>query len=152
MSQVARRGSVTLHDLVMMDPVAKDHYDSIRKGKGFLNTIRDDDDEEYDNEEKICEATFIVDDNTKLSYDPLLLAESLLIVEDVHCDSSNESKCEEKREPSAALPVAVPTVTRRMSVVGGMKVVKVPNSERKMSAIEEHERVVNELKRLGLFM
>jgi hypothetical protein len=133
----------------MMDPVAKDHYDSIRKGKGFLNTIRDDD-EEYDEEQKICEATFIADDNTKLSYDPLLLAESLLIVEDEHGDSS-ESKSEEKREPGV-LPVAVPTITRRMSVAGGIKVVKVPHSERKMSAIEEHERVVNELKKMGLFI
>ena len=131
-----RRGTVTLHDLVTMDETAKKHYQRLQDNP----TSRD---------EALAprSATWLSEDgHHEIEYDPLLLAESLVLLEE------HEEK-EDTVSPMSPMPVAshVPTVTRRVSVSGKPpKAIVIPDVERKKSAIDEHERVMEAMRKLGL--
>ena len=135
-----RRGTVTLHDIVIMNKTANDHYLRLQD-KACSGEVS----------QKPSTAKW-TDGYHEIEYDPLLLAESLVILEE--CDEK-----EDKEGTMSPMPVAsrlteaekAQTVSRRVSVCSKqVKEIRIPDIERKKSAIEEHERVMDALRKCGL--
>ena len=147
-----RRQSITLHDIVRMNPVAKEHYFQIRSGtaKGKeLSSILDQ-----------CEQTnphtasfSLPEKDNIIKYDPLLLAESLIILEEEQEEDTTAGEVDNK-DGSPSLPQAIPISARRVSIGGeGTKTVSISESSlRKKSAIDQHERIVAELQKMGFMV
>ncbi len=147
---MSRRRSITLHDIVRMNPVAKEHYNQIRDhSKGNRGQILD-----SVGEDQPSTATFVHPEeaDVTIEYDPLLLAESLILLEE---DDENEESKEERKEDfkddEPLLPEAVPMSARKAQISGTPKIISIKEvSKRKKSAIDEHERVVDALLKMGI--
>ena len=123
---------------MIMDDTAKEHYRSLQNDPDSGNKTR---------KSMFSKWT---DGHHEIEYDPLLLAESLVIIEEN----------EEKEDTMSPIPTAsqlteaknTQKVTRRVSVVGmkEKQVISIPDVERKKSAIEEHERIIDALRKCGL--
>lgn len=154
---MSRRRSITLHDIVRMNPVAKEHYAQIRGSSQAMDIC---------GEEKPSTASFVHPEvgGINIEYDPLLLAESLVILEEEEGEQDDLDpgidrlgKLAESKDDAPLLPKAVPLSTRRVSIGGaGTKIVTLSDSSvrsvRKKSAIDEHERIVAELEKMGFMV
>ena len=141
-----RRRTVTLHDIVIMDKAASSHYQHLHEDPSCVGKSQ-----------KSLSSKW-TDGYHEIEYDPLLLAESLIILEEYDKNEEKEEK-EEKEGTMSPIPVAsllteakeAQRVTRRVSVCNKeVKNIQIPNTERKKSAIEEHERVMDALRKCGL--
>ena len=143
--EMNRRASVTLHDIVRMNPVAKEHYQEIRRNSKFIANSMQNSNSEITPQV----ATFVhpEEENVKIEYDPLLLAESLVLLEE------QEEENEEVDNQKAILPVATPLPVRKDSIRNQIKSAPMgtdSDSMRRKSAIDEHERVVHALLKMGV--
>jgi len=123
-----RRDSVSLHELVLQDPAAKQHYEKLRNGESLK-------------EEEECNSLPTPpcldggswsDGSAKVTFDPILLAESLLLEEEENDDDASEMKDDMK------------------SLLPGKKISS--NNTRRQSAIREQDRVRQILLDAGLLM
>ena len=140
-----RRGTVTLHDMILMDPTAKSHYLRLHE----LKADKKDSKMPVESSISPMQSKWTDEDSgNTIEYDPLLLAESMVLLEE------DDDFGEEKKDEMNPIPLAPPvsTITRRVSVCGKtIKAIKIPkHCTRKNSALDEHERVVDALKSIGL--
>jgi hypothetical protein len=137
-----RRASIQIKEIVFTDPIAKEHYERMRVSKENV-AIPVVPENAFDGTTAVFKEA-----GCEFEYNPLLLAESLALIEEV--DEEDEEK----------LPRAVQmdlSQKRRQSVAMAVESIAAathadPIKERKASAIDEHNRIVSILEGMGILV
>lgn len=135
-----RRASIQIKEIVFTDPIAKEHYERMRVTKENISTPT-----KVSDNSVVTQTAVFKEAGCEFEYNPLLLAESLALIEEVD------------EEDGEKLPQAELMHKRRQSVAIAAESVSSatyadPARERKASAIDEHNRIVSILEGMGILV